>query len=212
MLKVVTLLALLATGAVASFGRDINNQAMTDKEMDLHRPKLDTATFGEGCFWCTEVIFEQLKGVIDVESGYSGGKIANPTYREVCSGLTGHAEVIQVTYDPAVISYEDLLRIHLSTHNPTTLNYQGADHGSQYRSIILVSNQEQRNSAEKIIAELASAFDQAIVTEVKDLEAFYVAEPEHQDFYVNNPDQGYCQAVINPKLDKFTKLFRDKMK
>lgn len=165
------------------------------------------AVFGGGCFWCTEAIFDELKGVEAVESGYSGGAIANPTYREVCSGRTGHAEVVQVTFNPAEISYEDLLRIHLNTHNPTTLNRQGADVGTQYRSIILVSDDRQRASAEKIVKEMQAVYSEEIVTEIKKLEAFYIAEPEHQEFYVNNPEEGYCQAVVNPKLEKFRKLF-----
>jgi peptide methionine sulfoxide reductase msrA/msrB len=173
---------------------------------------LEKAVFGGGCFWCTEVIFDELKGVELVESGYSGGAIANPTYREVCSGLTGHAEVVQVTYNPAVISYLDLLSIHLSTHNPTTLNQQGADVGTQYRSIILVLTEQEREIAKEVIEQLQPAFDQPIVTEIKNLEAFYPAEPEHQDYYVNNPEQGYCQVVINPKLEKFRKLFKERRK
>jgi peptide methionine sulfoxide reductase msrA/msrB len=173
---------------------------------------LEKALFGGGCFWCTEVIFDELKGVESVESGYSGGAIANPTYREVCSGLTGHAEVVQVTYNPAEISYGDLLRIHLSTHNPTTLNQQGADIGTQYRSIILVRTEQEREIAKQVIEELQPAFDKPIVTEIKTLEAFYPAETEHQDYYVNNPEQGYCQVVINPKLEKFRKLFKERRK
>ena len=167
----------------------------------------EKAVFGGGCFWCTEAIFDELKGVEAVESGYSGGAIANPTYREVCSGRTGHAEVVQVTFNPTEISYEDLLRIHLSTHNPATLNRQGADVGTQYRSIILVSDDQQRASAEKIVKEMQAVYSEEIVTEIKKLEAFYIAEPEHQEFYVNNPEEGYCQAVVNPKLEKFRKLF-----
>lgn len=167
----------------------------------------EKAVLGGGCFWCTEAIFKELKGVETVESGFSGGAIANPTYREVCSGRTGHAEVVQVTFNPAEITYEDLLRIHLSTHNPTTPNQQGADVGTQYRSIILVSNNDQRRSAEKVLAEMQAIFDRPIVTEIKQLEAFYLAEPEHQDFYLKHPEEGYCQAVIAPKLAKFRMLF-----
>lgn len=180
---------------------------MNALSLEKIKTTFEKAVFGGGCFWCTEAIFDELKGVAVVESGYSGGAIANPTYREVCSGRTGHAEVIQVTFDPAEISYEDLLRIHLSTHNPTTPNRQGADVGTQYRSIILVSNDQQRASAEKILSELQAFYKQPIVTEIKPLEAFYIAEPEHQKFYINNPEQGYCQAVIDPKLEKFRELF-----
>ena len=167
----------------------------------------ETAVFGGGCFWCTAAIFNELKGIFSVESGYSGGAIANPTYREVCSGRTGHAEVLQVTFDPAEIYYEDLIRIHLSTHNPTILNRQGADVSTQYRSIILVSSEQQRASAETIISEMQQVYDQPIVTEIKGFEAFYLAEAEHQDYYSKNPEEGYCQAVIHPKLTEFRQLF-----
>ena len=180
---------------------------MNALSLEKIKTAFEKAVFGGGCFWCTEVIFDELRGVERVESGYSGGAITNPTYREVCSGRTGHAEVVQVTFNPSEISYEDLLRIHLSTHNPTTPNQQGADVGTQYRSIILVSNDEQRSSAEKVIAEMQQVYDKPIVTEIKQLEAFYTAEPEHENFYVKNPEQGYCQAVIDPKLAKFRKLF-----
>jgi peptide methionine sulfoxide reductase msrA/msrB len=176
------------------------------------KSKTEKAVFGGGCFWCTEAIFDQLKGVISVESGYSGGKNSNPTYREVCSGLTGHAEVVLVNFDPAIISYEDLIRIHLSTHNPTTLNQQGGDWGTQYRSIIFVNNEMQKAIATKVIEELKPAFDKPIVTEVEELEAFYKAEDHHQDYYSSDPEKAYCQSVINPKLDKFKKLFLDKLK
>ena len=168
---------------------------------------MEKAVFGGGCFWCTEAIFSELKGVESVESGYAGGKIANPTYREVCSGKTGHAEVVQVTFNPAEISYEDLLRIHLSTHNPTTPNQQGADVGTQYRSIILVSNDLQFRRAKDVISEVQSHYKDPIVTEVKHLEGFFVAEQSHQNFYVKHPEEGYCQAVIDPKLAKFRSLF-----
>jgi peptide methionine sulfoxide reductase msrA/msrB len=180
---------------------------MNALSLDKIKTDFEKAVFGGGCFWCTEAIFDELKGVEAVESGYSGGAIANPTYREVCSGRTGHAEVVQVTFNPTEISYEDLLRIHLSTHNPATLNRQGADVGTQYRSIILVSDDQQRASAEKIVKEMQAVYPEEIITEIKKLEAFYKAEPEHQEFYVNNPEEGYCQAVVNPKLEKFRKLF-----
>ena len=170
------------------------------------------ATFGGGCFWCTEAVFQQLAGVSKVESGYSGGETANPTYQQVCTGKTGHAEVVQVTYDPNVISYADLLRIHLSTHNPTTPNQQGADRGTQYRSIILTHGSEQEATTKQVIEEMASAFDDPIVTEVKAFDVFYKAEGYHQDYYANNPAKPYCMAVISPKLEKFRELFRDRMK
>jgi peptide methionine sulfoxide reductase msrA/msrB len=170
------------------------------------------ATFGGGCFWCTEAVFTHLKGVTKVESGYSGGKIANPTYREVCSGLTGHAEVIEVTYNPEEISYADLLLIHLSTHNPTTLNRQGADVGTQYRSVIFFRNKEEKEIAGEIISEIQTVYDEPVITEITPLDYFYKAEDYHQDYYANNPQEGYCQAVIDPKLKKFRELFKSKLK
>jgi peptide methionine sulfoxide reductase msrA/msrB len=174
--------------------------------------KYEKATFGGGCFWCTEAIFEQLKGVLKVESGYSGGRNINPTYREVCSGATGHAEVVQITFDPALISYDDLLRIHLSTHNPTLQNQQETDWGTQYRSIIFTHSDQQNDSAQKIIAELKPASDKEILTEVRPLEAFFKAENHHQNYYSSNPEKAYCETVINPKLEKLKALFKDKMK
>ncbi|AWH86613.1 protein-methionine-S-oxide reductase [Flavobacterium album] len=170
------------------------------------------ATFGGGCFWCTEAVFTLLKGVSRVESGYSGGNIDNPTYREVCSGMTGHAEVIEVTYDPDEISYADLLRIHLSTHNPTTLNRQGADAGTQYRSVIFYRNEKEKGIVQSVIGEMQPAYGDPIVTEIAPFEQLYKAEAYHQDYYANNAEQGYCQAVIDPKLKKFKELFKSKLK
>ncbi|MFC5269873.1 bifunctional methionine sulfoxide reductase B/A protein [Adhaeribacter terreus] len=169
------------------------------------------ATFGGGCFWCTEAIFQELKGVIKVESGYSGGKVEHPTYREVTTGTTGHAEVIDVTYNPSEITFEDLLKIHLSTHNPTTPNRQGADRGSQYRSVIFYRTEEEKEIALKVISELQPSFDDMIVTEVAMFEHFYKAEDYHQNYYKSNPNGGYCQGVINPKLEKFRKLYKEKL-
>ena len=176
------------------------------------KASLEKATFGGGCFWCTEAIFQQLRGVLSVESGYSGGHIDNPSYRAVCDGTTGHAEVIQVIFDPDEITYKDLLRIHLSTHNPTTLNQQGADKGTQYRSVIFAHNYEQEKIAESVVEELQDAFDETIVTEIKPFEVFHKAEDNHQDYYEKNSNAGYCQAVINPKLEKAKKLFKEKLK
>jgi peptide methionine sulfoxide reductase msrA/msrB len=183
--------------------------AVSLEKVESYEKKL---TIGGGCFWCTEAVFTLLKGVTKVESGYTGGKIDNPTYREVCSGMTGHAEVIEVTYDPAEISFEDLLRIHLSTHNPTTLNRQGADIGTQYRSVIYYRNEQEKETAKAIIKELQEAYADPIVTELSPVEQFYKAEEYHQNYYANNGEAGYCQAVIDPKLKKFKSLFRDKMK
>jgi peptide methionine sulfoxide reductase msrA/msrB len=173
---------------------------------------LETATFGGGCFWCTEAIFQPLRGVLKVASGYSGGHIDHPSYSAVCEGTTGHAEVIQVIFDPDQISYKDLLHIHLSTHNPTTLNQQGADKGTQYRSIIFAHNDEQQQMAERVIDEFQDVFDAPIVTEIKPFTIFYKAEEYHQNYYQNNSNAPYCHAVINPKLAKFRKLFKEKLK
>ena len=174
---------------------------------------LEKATFGGGCFWCTEAVFQEVTGVHEVISGYSGGTVpGTPTYREVCSGLTGHAEVIQVSYDPQTIKYEDLLVIFLTTHDPTQLNRQGADRGTQYRSVIFYHNQNQKTTAELVIKEVGKYFENNIVTSINPLEKFFEAEPEHQNYYRNNPEQGYCSMVINPKLQKFRKLYGEKLK
>jgi peptide-methionine (S)-S-oxide reductase len=173
----------------------------------------EVATVGGGCFWCTEAIFQEVKGIIKVVSGYTGGKApGKPTYREVCSGLTGHAEVVQVTFDPTLISYRDLLVIFMTTHDPTTLNRQGADIGTQYRSVIYYHNDEQRQTAELVLAELKDSFDAPIITELSPLATFYEAEDYHQDYYRNNASQGYCSFVISPKLSKLRKQHADKLK
>lgn len=184
----------------------INAAALKKLETNERR-----VTFGGGCFWCTEAVFQELTGVIKVESGYSGGKIKSPTYREVTSGRTGHAEVVEVTYDQTKISYEDLVKIHLTTHNPTTLNSQGADKGSQYRSIVFYRTEEEQQLAIEAIQEVQQSLDEMIVTELKIFEAFYVAEAYHQDYYASNPSKAYCQAVINPKLKKFRALYKAKL-
>jgi peptide-methionine (S)-S-oxide reductase len=166
------------------------------------------ATFGGGCFWCLEAIFEMLQGVDKVVSGYTGGHMDNPDYRSVCTGQTGHAEVVQITFDPAVASYRELLDVFFGTHDPTTLNRQGADVGTQYRSAIFYHSPQQKEEAERRIAELNAEriFDRPIVTEVVPLEKFYPAEDYHQGYYRANPEQGYCQAVIAPKVAKLRKL------
>jgi peptide-methionine (S)-S-oxide reductase len=175
--------------------------------------KLELATFGGGCFWCTEAVFQQIKGVAHIVSGYTGGTVpGKPTYREVCSGLTGHAEVIQITFNPSVISYEDLLIIFMTTHDPTTLNRQGGDVGTQYRSAIFYHNEEQKNIAERVIASLSKYFDNDIVTEISPIVTFHEAEDYHQNYYANNQNQGYCSFVITPKLAKLRKLHADKLK
>jgi peptide-methionine (S)-S-oxide reductase len=175
---------------------------------------LEKATFGSGCFWCTETIFKRVKGVYSVISGYSGGNINNPTYDEVCSGSTGHAEVIQIEYNPEEISYDDLLEIFWKTHDPTTLNRQGADVGTQYRSVIFYHNDEQKKKAVEYKQELneSGAWDKSIITEISRFEKFYKAEEFHQNYYEKNPYQGYCSFVIAPKLEKFKKVFKEKLK
>jgi len=175
---------------------------------------LKFATFGNGCFWCTEAIFELLEGVHKVESGYAGGTVKDPSYKAVCSGNTGHAEVIRLTYDPKIISFRELLDVFFSTHDPTTLNRQGADVGTQYRSAIFYHNDAQKAEAEKIIADLEkeNVFDNKIVTEITPINNYYVADNYHQNYYNNNKNQGYCRAVINPKLEKFTKKYKNKLK
>ena len=184
-----------------------NNRNMNNTEYNI-------ATFGGGCFWCTEAIFERVTGVVKVSSGYSGGDKENPSYDEVCSGATEHAEVIQVEYDSEVISYTELLEVFFKTHDPTTLNRQGVDSGTQYRSIIFYHNNEQKQIAKSIINELndAGIWDMPIVTEVKAFDVFYSAEAYHQDYFANNSRQMYCQMTIVPKLEKFEKLFKDKLK
>lgn len=164
---------------------------------------IETAVFGGGCFWCTEAIFKEVNGVINVEPGYAGGDVENPTYREVCNGTTGHAEVIRVTYEPQLIDYASLVRLHLETHDPTTLNRQGNDKGTQYRSIIFYKNEQQREEALQAIQEYSGLFENPIVTEVLPLETFYPAEIYHWDYYNHHSEEPYCEFVIKPKLDKF---------
>ena len=175
---------------------------------------LITATFAGGCFWCLEAVYDQVKGVHSVESGYAGGHVDNPTYRDVCNGTTGHAEVVQVHYDGNVVSYQDLLNIFFGIHDPTTLNRQGADVGTQYRSAIFYHNEEQKDIAEKFIKdlEMQKVFDNPIVTEVVPLDKFYMAEDYHQEYFAKNPYQGYCMAVVSPKVSKFRKHFQDLLK
>ena len=176
--------------------------------------KLETATLGGGCFWCVEAIYQTVKGVEKVVSGYAGGSVENPTYHQVCTGNTGHAEVAQITFNPEVISFEDILYIFWRTHDPTTLNRQGADTGTQYRSIILYHNEEQKAIAEKSLQETdaSNLWRNPIVTEIAPLTKFYQAESYHQNYYRTNPNQPYCQVVIDPKINKFRKEFKDKLK
>ena len=176
--------------------------------------ELDTLVLGAGCFWCVEAVFTELNGVLKVTPGYTGGRMVDPDYKSVCTGTTGHAEVAEVVYDPAVITVDELLEVFWQTHDPTTLNRQGHDVGDQYRSAIFYSNDEQRRKAEGYKARLDStgAFNAPIVTEITALTKFYPAENYHNDYYANNPDQGYCQYVIRPKVEKFRKAFADKLK
>jgi len=174
----------------------------------------EVATLGGGCFWCLEAVFEQLRGVDKVESGYAGGAVAEPTYHQVCTGDTGHAEVVQITFDPAVITYREVLDVFFATHDPTTLNRQGPDFGTQYRSAIFYHMPEQKEAAEQRIRELNAAkiWDAPIVTQVVPLQAFYRAEDYHQGYFRGNPGQPYCQAVVSPKVAKFRKQFTSKLK
>jgi peptide-methionine (S)-S-oxide reductase len=174
----------------------------------------ETATLGGGCFWCLEAIFNELRGVEKVASGYSGGSVQNPTYREVCSGTTGHAEVVQITFDPQIISFKELLQVFFTIHNPTTLNRQGADVGTQYRSVIFYHTPEQKAVAQEVIAELekAKVWDAPIVTVLAPFEALYPAEEYHREYYNRNPEQPYCRIVIEPKVAKFRKQYLAKLK
>jgi peptide-methionine (S)-S-oxide reductase len=174
----------------------------------------EVATLGGGCFWCVEAVFDMLRGVERVESGYSGGAGANPTYEEVCGGRTGHAEVVRVTFDPDQISFREILEVFFSAHDPTTLNRQGADVGTQYRSVIFYQDEEQRRVASEVAREIdeANIWDGRVVTELAPFESFYEAEPYHQEYFANNPGQGYCRAVVAPKVKKFRERFRDKLK
>ena len=176
--------------------------------------KLDTATFATGCFWCTEAIFQRLKGVTKVISGYSGGDVVNPTYEEVCTGSTGHAECCQIIYDPSIVTFDELLEVFWKTHDPTSLNRQGNDVGTQYRSAVFYHSEEQKTKAEHYKAELNSsgAFNSPIVTVIEPYKNFFSAEGYHQDYYNTNPNQMYCRFVIVPKVEKFEKVFKDKLK
>ena len=176
--------------------------------------KMETATFGTGCFWCTEAIFQQVEGVSKVTSGYSGGKLDNPTYKQVCTGTTGHAECLNIVYDPSKITFDELLEIFWQVHDPTTLNRQGNDIGTQYRSVVFYHNEEQKAKVEKYKAALnkSGAWDNPVVTTLEPFVKFYPAEDYHQNYYNDNTGQGYCQFVIRPKVEKFQKVFKSKLK
>jgi peptide-methionine (S)-S-oxide reductase len=178
--------------------------------MESHR----VAVLGGGCFWCVEAVYRDLAGVLDVKSGYAGGTTPNPTYKQVCTGTTGHAEVVQLTYDPSSVSYADLLRVFFTIHDPTTLNRQGADVGTQYRSVIFAGNDEEAQVARNVMAEIEGAglYASKLVTEIARLDKFYPAEDEHDDYFNRNPGSGYCQVVVAPKVRKFRKQFADRLK
>ena len=190
------------------------NKQMKQEQEFKSAEKMETAVFGAGCFWCVEAVFQQLKGVYKVEPGYTGGSVKNPTYKQVCTVTTGHAEVARIIYNPDEISFETLLPVFFKTHDPTTLNYQGADHGTQYRSAIFYTSEDQKTKAENIITRLnhEQAYPNPIVTEITKLTEFYVAEDYHHNYYLNNPNQGYCRLVIQPKVEKFRKVFGEYLK
>lgn len=197
--------SVILIGAMSIFGTTKNEQKMSS-----NKAALEKATFGAGCFWCVEAMFQDIKGVTSVVSGYSGGHVKNPSYKEVCTGRTGHAEVIQVTYDPDIVSYETLLEAFFLSHDPTQLNRQGADVGTQYRSVIFYHTAVQQQLAEEKKAALnrEDAFGAPVVTEISAFETFYPAEDYHQDYYSANPNQPYCSRVVGPKLEKFRKAFK----
>jgi peptide-methionine (S)-S-oxide reductase len=206
-----TLLSLISCAEKKSSTNATTENVMTE---NVTTTNTDTATFGTGCFWCTEAIFQQLEGVIKVTSGYSGGSVQNPTYKEVCTGTTGHAECLNIVYDTSKITFDELLEVFWQTHNPTTLNRQGGDVGTQYRSVVFYHTPLQKTITEKYIASLnkSGAWDGPIVTTVEPFTIFYSAEDYHQNYYNLNGSAGYCQMVIRPKVEKFEKVFKDKLK
>lgn len=202
---------MVAAGGVSAQSTESSKQASSSNKEE--KKKMARATFGGGCFWCTEAVFQRVKGVDTVVSGYSGGTVENPTYEQVCTGATGHAEVIQITYDPEVVPFAKLLEIHWKTHDPTTLNRQGYDEGTQYRSVIFYEDDDQRAIAEEYKGKLnREIFDGKIVTEISPLTIFYPAEKYHQNYFNQNKTARYCKGVIVPKLKKFEEIFKDVMK
>ncbi len=204
----------LVAGFLVAGAMLMGNAGAAEPQGDEGAPKLAKATFAGGCFWCTEAVYAEIKGVEAVTSGYIGGKVPNPTYKDVCTGLTGHAEAIEIEYDPAVVPFEKLLEVFFATHDPTTLNRQGADVGTQYRSGIFYHDDEQKRIAAEVITKLNAArvFPGPIVTEVTPASTFYPAEDYHQDYFAKNPFQPYCQAVAAPKVQKVRKVFKDLLK
>ncbi len=205
---------LILIGLSVVIHSELRSSTKQNANMESKNEKSKIAVFAGGCFWCTEAIFSQLKGVQKVVSGYSGGKVANPTYDQVCTGTTGHAECTQITYDPEQISFAELLEVFWMTHDPTTLNRQGADRGTQYRSAIFYTDEDQKQEATTLKAKLEDEkiWNSPIVTEITRFDQFYPAENYHQSYYTNNPNQGYCRIVITPKVEKFKKIFADKLK
>jgi peptide-methionine (S)-S-oxide reductase len=194
---------------------NIENIIMKNEKMRLNYDgKMEVATLGGGCFWCIEAAFNEIRGVSNVESGYAGGELASPTYEQVCTGTTGHAEVVQITFDPDIISFKEILEIFFIVHDPTTLNRQGVDVGSQYRSIIFYNNEKQRKVAEQVIAELdaSKVWDKPIVTQVEPFKNFYKAEKYHRKYFSRHPEAAYCRVVITPKIAKLRKKYREKLK
>jgi peptide-methionine (S)-S-oxide reductase len=216
-----SLLPLLSIACVPAVepasGREVQAPGGTTLNADAENESGDgtqLATFGAGCFWCVEAVFQELEGVISVESGYCGGQVKNPTYQQVCTGQTGHAEVCQIRFDPKKISFDELLEVFWKTHDPTTLNRQGPDVGTQYRSVIFYHDDQQKQQAAARKAQLNAAklWPRPIVTEISPIQPFYKAEAYHQNYFVDNPRQPYCQMVVGPKVSKFRKIFRDKLK
>ena len=210
---IIKYIALIVLVISSSCGQ--KNEVVFEKAKNMSTDnQSDTATFGAGCFWCVEAVFQELKGVKSVTSGYSGGSVENPSYQQVCTGTTGHAEVCQIVYDPKVISYDELLEVFWKVHDPTPLNRQGADAGTQYRSVIFYHNEGQKLLARQYKEKLndAHAFDNSIVTEISQYKNFFKAEDYHHNYYNNNKNQPYCTIVIAPKLEKFEKVFKDKLK
>jgi peptide-methionine (S)-S-oxide reductase len=214
MKKLVCALALVGVSLAACAQKpDAKAPAEPKKTDSMNEQQLATATLGAGCFWCVEAIFQELEGVESVVSGYAGGNVKNPSYKEVCNGTTGHAEVIQVKFDPGRISYEDLLHVFFTTHDPTTLNRQGADVGTQYRSVIFYHDDAQKATALQVKQEFApTLWDKPIVTEVSPVKSFFPAENYHQNYFNDNPNAPYCQIVINPKVIKFRQKFAERLK
>lgn len=214
-IRVVVVLALLIVGCALAGGNEgSGGMKEPGSETMPNQEKLKKATFAGGCFWCTEAIFQEMKGVYKVTSGYIGGQVENPTYKAVCTGQTGHAEAVEITYNPEEVTFQELLEVHFKTHDPTTLNRQGADRGTQYRSGIFYHDEEQKKAAEDVIRSLEQekVYPDPIVTEVTEATIFYPAEDYHQDYYANNGQAGYCQMVITPKMEKFRKVFAEKIR